>query len=253
MEAKTLFGMIQDDITHLEGITGEFDLESLPSSEVVELALVRANALLKELELLHKFTVQHESSLKAIMSVEEPEVEVSEPGHSDHKPFELLEIETGDIAPTTGIENEETALPADQKIPDTKETTDVENEIASEISDYKEELLLEERNEENKTPDETPDESNQVVNDILSQGKSESGYQIIPINSIRDGIGINDRFLFVRELFENDSLKFETTVADLDKLVTIQDAVNYLKMNFKWHKSEASHKFLGLVKRRFTN
>lgn len=223
MEAKILFGMIQDDIAHLEGITGEFDLESLPSVEVVELALVRANALLKGLELLHKFTVQHESSLKAIISVEEPTVEASEPNHSNHEPFELFEIEPGDIAQATRIENDE------------------------------EELLLEERNEENKTPDETPDESNQVVNDILSQEKSESGYQLIPINSIRDGIGINDRFLFVRELFENDSLKFETSVAALDKLATIQDAVNYLKMNFKWHKSEASHKFLGLVKRRFTN
>ena len=91
-----------------------------------------------------------------------------------------------------------------------------------------------------------------MVNDILSQEKIDSEYQIIPINSIWDGIGINDRFLFIRELFANSSAKFENTVGTLDKLTSIQEAVNYLKLNFKWNKTEASQKFLVLVKRRFT-
>ena len=101
--------------------------------------------------------------------------------------------------------------------------------------------------------DNSPDESQQLVNEILVQETSESGYPLIRLQSIRNGIGINDRHQFIRDLFEQDSAKFEATVAALDKLSTIQEAVNYLKLNFKWVKSDASHKFLILVKRRFTN
>ena len=101
--------------------------------------------------------------------------------------------------------------------------------------------------------DDVLNESAQMVNELLSQEKSDSGYQIIPIRSIWDGIGINDRVLFVRELFENNSSKFELAVTELNQLATLQEAVNYLKKNFKWHKTDASKKFLVLVKRRFTN
>jgi hypothetical protein len=127
-----------------------------------------------------------------------------------------------------------------------------EETVEEEIPDHNEEILAEEFKEEKKTLNEILGESHQMVNDILAPEIDESGYKNIPINSIWDGIGINDRFLFIRELFANSSAKFENTVTALDKLTTIQDAVVYLKMNFKWNKTEASHKFLGLVKRRFT-
>jgi hypothetical protein len=103
-----------------------------------------------------------------------------------------------------------------------------------------------------KTEENTLGESNKMVNEILSQEKSESGYQIIPIHNIWDGIGINDRILFIRELFGNNSSKFEAAVTTLNQLNTIQEAVSYLKLNFIWRKTEASQKFLALVKRRFT-
>jgi hypothetical protein len=206
METKILLRLIMDDISHLQGIISEFTMESLPPSDEVELALVRANTLLRQLELLHKLTEK----------------------------------------------NEKTVITADQKPPNLLETITVKNTTVQDITVQPREVSADNTFGVGETQGETLRESHQMVNDILSQEKSESGYQIIPINRIRDGIGINDRFLFVRELFENNSSKFETAVEAIDQLSTIQDAVNYLKMNFKWHKTEASQKFLVLVKRRFT-
>ncbi|MCX6236483.1 MAG: hypothetical protein NTY07_02810 [Bacteroidia bacterium] len=309
MEAKTILRLIKDDITHLEEITGEFILESLPSSDEVELSLVRAKALLRELELLHKLAVLHENSSKMISTAKAPTVY-----HSEQEPFELFDRETSDneqevmvipgqedfipleevqdtelhlnVQPgieespevlidaspteehfTAVIEPDESGASGDEiqnelienneeaavepEVPVAEETTKDEILIVSDIPDHKEEILAEEFSEVKKTLNETLGDSHQLVNDILSPEKSEPGYQIIPINSIWDGIGINDRFLFIRELFANSSAKFETTIYALDKLATIQDAVNYLKMNFKWNKTEASQKFLVLVKRRF--
>jgi exonuclease V gamma subunit len=56
MEVKKILGLIKEDIAHLEEITNEFSVEKLPSSDDVDLAIIRAKALLTELELLHKLT-----------------------------------------------------------------------------------------------------------------------------------------------------------------------------------------------------
>ena len=394
MEAKTLIRLIKDDITHLEEITGDFRLESLPASDEVELALVRAKALLRELELLYKLALQHENIYAAVKRSEETNIVLQEHYHSEQEPVEsfasrnidddlgntlihgqqdllLAQIaserelnikeenntetvpvillnntsaeehftalvepaesvvvehvssiveeaadkdhftalvepsETVDVAPVSPITEEEvdenitidesdnfeplieiedeildlppTDIESNENVTDKLEepiekleeaTSDkedaaeesvvtIEVEVVQDIPEQSEEILAEEFKEVKKTLNETLGESNQgeshlMVNDILSPEKDETEYKIIPINSIWDGIGINDRFLFIRELFANSSAKLENTVTALDKLATIQDAVTYLKMNFKWNKTEASHKFLVLVKRRFT-
>ena len=367
MEAKKLLRLILDDIAHLEGITSEFLSDSLPASDEVELALVRAKALLRELELLHKIASLHESNLTPGKTTIEPNVVVPEhsnseqehfelfsgrninneqktvfiPVHQDHNPDEVAQnigliinnlqnieesnevasntanteehfsalvepAESVDVAPADPVIDEavtvenhqdltepdvlddfvpdesiiieeevidlipiesepnETTIASPQETNENKEVENndqqitiidpiavVESVVIPDNEDQSQEILAEDFKEVKKTLNEALGESHQMVNDILSHEKEEAGFQIIQLNSIWDGIGINDRFLFIRELFANSSAKFENTVNALDKLSTIQEAVNYLKLNFKWNKTEASHKFLILVKRRF--
>ena len=280
MEAKKLLRLIKDDITHLEEITGEFNIELPPSSDEVELAIVRAKALLRELELFSKIKfVDSKTNIyeptpmiipekKELFSEEEAEFKELHAIEQLHL-IELAKVPftttSAEIVHTvqsdpveyhidvvnTVIENKEDAL-IDIEAPTEEESTQNAIPVISDISELKEEVLTEKPIEVKKTLNETLGESHQLVNDILSPEKTESGYALIPINSIWDGIGINDRFLFIRELFANSSSKFENTIAILDKLSTIQEAVGYLKDNFKWNKTETSQKFLILVKRRFT-
>jgi hypothetical protein len=92
------------------------------------------------------------------------------------------------------------------------------------------------------------------VNDIIyDQNKLEFKLSNRPVSSIRSAIGINDRFQYIRELFDGSSDKFAETVASLDKMNNIYEAVTYLQQNFKWKKNETSLKFVNLVKRRFTH
>ena len=312
MEAKTILRLIKDDITHLEEITGEFTLESLPSPDEVELSLVRARALLRELELLHKFAVLRENGAK--MSDPAEESATPDENLSELEPFELFDGDTSgneqelaiipdleELTPLDEIVTTElivddqqpvTELPdvpivdepvgvdlcvdpisepntSNDNLPDVsteikdeavvipevsviKETKDENSLNSPDLSEDKEEIAAEEHSDVRKTLNDTLSKPQQSTNDILSPEKSDSGYPVMPINSIWDGIGINDRFLYIRELFANSSAKFETTINALDKLDTIQDAVNFLKLNFKWAKTDASQKFLVLVKRRFT-
>ena len=90
------------------------------------------------------------------------------------------------------------------------------------------------------------------LNDTIGENKSESKLTNGPITSLRAAIGLNDRFIFIREIFDNNSEKYNTVIDKLDTMEHIQEAVEYLKANLSMQKNEASMKFVDLLKRRFT-
>ena len=94
-----------------------------------------------------------------------------------------------------------------------------------------------------------------LVNDLIDveESKLENKISNRPLESIKKAIGINDKFLFIRELFEGNAEVFTNAVAELDSKTDINEAVKYLQQNFKWKKNETSLKFVNLVKRRFSN
>lgn len=77
-------------------------------------------------------------------------------------------------------------------------------------------------------------------------------FKAAPLQSLKEGLSLNDRYLFQRELFDSDKSRLDEAVSALDQLENIKEAVDYLKANFKWNRSEASEKFVHLVKRRFS-
>lgn len=90
------------------------------------------------------------------------------------------------------------------------------------------------------------------LNDILlEKSKTDPKFSSLPLNSLVNGIGTNERFLFTRELFNGNMDDFNETVHKLDTLHTIQEAIDFLSENFKWGKSETSLRFIELIKRRF--
>lgn len=92
-----------------------------------------------------------------------------------------------------------------------------------------------------------------TLNDTLGETKApDSKLTNGPITSLKAAIGLNDRFLFTREIFNNNSAKYNEVIDNLDKMDQIQEAVEYLRANLTMQKNEASMKFVELLKRRFT-
>lgn len=92
------------------------------------------------------------------------------------------------------------------------------------------------------------------LNDAIGETKAnETKFSHGPISNLRSAIGLNDRFLFIREIFDNNTEKYNTIIEQLDKFETIQQAVDYLKVNLTLQKNETSLKFVDLLKRRFGN
>lgn len=181
-----------------------------------------------------------------------PQEEESQFQEVDNPPREIDELvqEVGDRQPeAVEVENEaqqEILLVADE--PKTA-TEEVEMKIKSNDWELEEENLTEANQ---RLGDSFLKEKS--INDLVTEHNNlEFKLSNRPVESIQSAIGINDRFQFIRELFEGSGEKFSETVKTLDSMNHIREAVEYLQNNFKWKKNETSLKFVSLVKRRFPN
>ena len=76
------------------------------------------------------------------------------------------------------------------------------------------------------------------------------------VDSIRKSITINQKFMFVKELFKEDEVLFTRTINDLDDFEKLKEAENYLEVNFfrnnQWQReSEAVVEFLDVLQKKF--
>ena len=73
-----------------------------------------------------------------------------------------------------------------------------------------------------------------------------------PVDDIRKAMGINDRFYFQRELFDNNNTIFNDTLDQINTMASFNQAYIYLKSTFNWDESlKETEEFLRAVRRRF--
>jgi hypothetical protein len=98
-----------------------------------------------------------------------------------------------------------------------------------------------------------------VLNEKLRANQMEIGALLNnePIKELKKGIGINDRFLFVQELFRGDETMYERSIKTIDGFAIYPEAQFWiqreLKLKIGWNEDSATVKhFDQLVKRRFS-
>ncbi|MCX6292796.1 MAG: hypothetical protein NT127_00645 [Sphingobacteriales bacterium] len=101
------------------------------------------------------------------------------------------------------------------------------------------------------------DESDSL-NEILKEDKEELSetLQNSPIKDLKKAIGINDRFLFINELFQGDETSFERSIKTINGFSIYAEAEYWIRRELKtklgWDlQSESVKQFDALVKRRF--
>jgi hypothetical protein len=73
-----------------------------------------------------------------------------------------------------------------------------------------------------------------------------------PVSDLLEAIGINDRFTFVRELFNGDTAAFENTVNILNDSANFNEAYNYMIQHFDWDMdSQTVQILLNIIRRKF--
>ncbi|HEU4471151.1 MAG TPA: hypothetical protein VFR58_08715 [Flavisolibacter sp.] len=101
-------------------------------------------------------------------------------------------------------------------------------------------------------------EKKESLNDRLKQEKTEVVHLLkeTPIKDLRKGIGINDRFSFVNELFRGDEAMYERSIKTINSFQILSEAEYWinreLKFKLGWNDNrEIVQHFYQLVRRRF--
>lgn len=99
----------------------------------------------------------------------------------------------------------------------------------------------------------------QSLNDQLKQQKTEVAHllQDAPIKDLRKAIGINEKFVFLNELFNGDEVTYERSIKTINAFHVLQEAEYWmnreLKLRLGWNDTnETVQHFYGLVRRRFS-
>jgi hypothetical protein len=96
------------------------------------------------------------------------------------------------------------------------------------------------------------------LNDQLSNRSKEVADQLggAPIKDLRKGVGINDRFLFINELFRGDESMYERSIKTINNFTIYAEAQYWmereLKVKLGWdNEKSVTQDFYALVRRRF--
>lgn len=96
------------------------------------------------------------------------------------------------------------------------------------------------------------------INDKLKQAQTEttSRLQTEPIKDLRKAIGINDKYVFIRELFRNDEAAYERSIKTINGFSMLPEAEYWIQREMKyklgWDDNNTTVKtFYQLVRRRF--
>ena len=101
--------------------------------------------------------------------------------------------------------------------------------------------------------------SQESLNDRLKTEKTELAHKLkdSPVKDLRKAIGINDRFVFINELFRGDEDMYERSIKTINSFSILPEAEYWiqreLKLKLGWNESlESVHHFDQLVRRRFS-
>jgi len=219
-----------------------YDLEEV--KKLLELSAKSENISQIEQDIVKNKLQQIYEKIMSLSVMENKEKKIPEQSHLKSQDKNIKEEENKKTAP----EAEDIMQLDEEKVAVEKENSELKQkeELASKPETKVGKEILAERYRKNQ----------KYINELLAQGYHKqdisSLMQSKPIKDIEAAIGINEKFLFVRELFSNDEETYLKTIRNLNNSPNFNAAFNYIHSTFNWNlEGEAAQKLLELVRRRF--
>lgn len=120
-------------------------------------------------------------------------------------------------------------------------------------------LIHQKFNVPKKEVNESVGKENRSVNDTLKEVTTELSAKLSdgPVKDLKKAIGVNDRFLYINELFRGDEVMYERSIKTINSFTIWPEAEYWIKRELKtklgWKDSnETVRQFDQLIKRRFS-
>ena len=87
----------------------------------------------------------------------------------------------------------------------------------------------------------------------MSQNESMPTPPMSKISDLRKAIGINDKFIMLRDLFAGDEAQYNTTIDALNSFASLDECMIYIVENFAWNPdSEGAKLIVSLIERKLS-
>ena len=199
-----------------------------------------------------------EKKIEVITAAKEPEQEIpeKEPEEAsssvDEMPDAMIDREEHEVKTVIEI--------AEKKEPEDEIQKQVEPETQEQVSKKEEDRTEEKEVYVKSTIDLFSTSSEPTLGDRLKKTEQPTIADKInknTINELREAIGINEKFLFINELFNGDMRRYNKIIDELDQLATLEGVNTYileLKIQSQWQDdNEALIKLTELLHRKFVN
>ena len=155
---------------------------------------------------------------------------------------------------------EETTLTSDA-VKENSENAEYKNEdSSSDVMHVVKEVIISEKSVALPVQQTVSDNPAPTINDLLSQNAPQqtlsSQFNSRQVKDLKSMISLNDKLLFIRDLFNSYSLAYSEAIELLNRFESMEAAENFLKQNYalknNWEdKQDAADKFYELLSRRF--
>jgi hypothetical protein len=276
MKKEALIKIIINDLKEVENLMEAFKGEATVSDAFLNLAKSKIKNINDEIDLLKtEFSDNPVTTVKEEFKIEEPvrineekNVKTAEPADvkketpvTEKEPESLKEevlVESGKPAEKKSVEIKKETVKEDQTGKNDISGNEVKTgKAAPEKKDIEPRKgppkVKENAKKENKTIADVLQKNKSALNEKIELKETENDIIFAkPVNDVRQAMGINDRFLFQRELFNGNSDLFDHTLDQINSMSSFEDASRFLHSNFNWDKdSDVTSTFFRIVKRRF--
>jgi hypothetical protein len=169
----------------------------------------------------------------------EPEAEVVEPSVEEEVNEEMIEVSEKQDEESSQVED----TPAFELV----ETKPVEEKTEAEV------ITAEDLG---PSLHEAIQQSKETLHDIIGKFKSDTSLatklQNKPISNIKTAVSINDKIMYINELFNGDSKLWDEVIDALNTMDNLDNALTYIDKRFGWEEeNDTIISFLELIYRRF--
>jgi len=266
MNFKRTFQILSKDIEEIENILGDIEISSPEKVMVMRLALSKLKNLRENFNLFGNL-------LEEAVPVPPPSPEKSSASPPDEQETvvrrEQPAAPAAETLPSENIEEKKQASPeerAPEKVEEKKEGTAAaaETEENIPVSDGMHREITPEKPAEKSAPKERKGKK-VLLSDTLHPQHAYRNEQLVrdhsasdlsarlsksAVTDLRKIINVNERFMFIRDLFDGDKHRYEETIRSLNEATTRSEGEQLLAA-FKWdRKNEAARRFLQLAQRK---
>ena len=98
--------------------------------------------------------------------------------------------------------------------------------------------------------------SKEFINEHISKQRSANDISVKlhskPVDDIAKAIGLNEKFLYINELFNGDAVHYKKTLEFLNNCKDFNEAFSFIENNFNWDMNRTEvQNFLDIVKRKY--